>query len=153
MRRALRLLRQERGLRVIRPSFLYKSSPVGYTPQRDFLNGAVEIRTSLPPPKLLKRLQEIEKILGKQVLFPDGPRKIDIDLLLFGQRVSKKGPLELPHPRLHLRRFALVPLRELAPRVKHPGTGMTVARMLRECPGDDTVALWGKWEGAPDGVN
>jgi 2-amino-4-hydroxy-6-hydroxymethyldihydropteridine diphosphokinase len=152
MRRALRLLRETTGIKVVRTSFLYKTKPVGYTPQRDFLNGAVEIRASLPPRKLLKKLQEIEKRMGKQVLFTDGPRKIDIDLLLFGQRVSKKRDLVLPHPRLHLRTFVLVPLRELAPRLKHPVTGRTVTRMLRDCRGDGGAVRWGEWEPAPAGA-
>ena len=151
MRRALRMLRETAEIRVVQASFLYKTKPVGYTPQRDFLNGAVEIRASLPPRKLLKKLQEIEKRMGKQVLFTDGPRKIDIDLLLFGQRVSKKGDPVLPHPRLHLRTFVLAPLRELAPRLKHPVTGRTVSRMLRDCRGDGEAVPWGEWERAPAG--
>jgi 2-amino-4-hydroxy-6-hydroxymethyldihydropteridine diphosphokinase len=134
---------------VIKPSFLYKTSPVGYTPQRDFLNGAVEIRTSLTPRKLLAQLEDIEKRMGKQVLFTDGPRKIDIDLLLFGKRVSRKENLVIPHPLLHKRKFVLMPLADLAPGVRHPVTGATVRRMLREYRGDEKVAPWGPWEREP----
>lgn len=153
MRRALNLLHEETEVRVVKVSFLYKTTPVGYTSQRNFLNGAVEIRTSLPPLVLLSRLQAIEKKMGKRVLVPDGPRKIDIDVLLFGNRVLREKGLVLPHPRLQRRKFVLVPLNELASRQKHPVTGMTIARMLRDCSSDEEVIPWGEWDRTSRGTS
>ena len=145
LRRALSLLGEESSITVVGTSFLYKTSPLGYTAQRDFLNGAVEIRTSREPAALLDRLQEIERKVGKAVPFPGGPRKIDIDVLFYGKRVMSGRRLTLPHPRLHRRKFVLVPLRDLAPRFVHPRLGKTVARLLKECPGGQTVEPWESW--------
>ena len=145
LRRALRLLSTDPLIGISKTSFLYKTSPVGYTAQRQFLNGVVEIRTPMAPTALLARLQEIEKTMGKQVLFPGGPRIIDLDLLLFGARVMGTRRLTLPHPRLHLRRFVLAPLAEIAPRFVHPLLGKTAARLLAECGSGERVAVWGPW--------
>ncbi len=145
LRRALRFLRSDPQILVVRASFLYKTSPVGYTAQREFLNGVVEIRTPMAPAALLERLQGIEKSMGKQIVFPGGPRIIDMDLLLFGKRVTRSRRLSLPHPRLHLRRFVLAPLAEIAPRVVHPLLGKTAARLLAECDSTEGVAVWGPW--------
>jgi 2-amino-4-hydroxy-6-hydroxymethyldihydropteridine diphosphokinase len=145
LRRALRLIEADPSIEVAGTSFLYKTSPLGYTAQRDFLNGAVEIRTSRDPAALLNRLQEIEKKVGKSVPFPGGPRKIDIDVLFYGKRVVRRKNLIVPHPRLHGRKFVLVPLKELAPRFLHPRLGKTTARLLRECRSSETVELWGAW--------
>jgi 2-amino-4-hydroxy-6-hydroxymethyldihydropteridine diphosphokinase len=130
---------------VAKTSFLYNTTPVGYTAQRDFLNGVLEIRTSLGPVELLGRLQEAEHRLGKAVSFRGGPRKIDIDLLLYGNRVVRTRDLVLPHPRLHRRKFVLVPLAEIAPSFIHPGVRKSVARLLDECRSSEEVECWGKW--------
>lgn len=99
----------------------------------------------MAPAALLRRLQAIEQSIGKKALFPGGPREIDIDLLLYGKRKVRRGDLVVPHPRLHRRKFVLVPLKEIAPRCLHPVTGKTAARLLRECAGDERVERWGPW--------
>jgi 2-amino-4-hydroxy-6-hydroxymethyldihydropteridine diphosphokinase len=145
LRRALRLIGADPSIEITGTSFLYKTSPLGYTAQRDFLNGAVEIRTFRDPAALLNRLQEIEREVGKSVPFPGGPRKIDIDVLFYGKRVVSRKNLIVPHPRLHRRKFVLVPLKDLAPRFLHPRLGKTTARLLTECRSSETVELWGAW--------
>ena len=83
--------------------------------------------------------------MGKRVPFPGGPRTIDIDVLFYGKRVMRKKHLTVPHPRLHERKFVLIPLRELAPRFVHPRLGKTTSRLLKELKSDEQVVPWGSW--------
>jgi 2-amino-4-hydroxy-6-hydroxymethyldihydropteridine diphosphokinase len=122
---ALELLAAEDGIEVVAVSTLRETDPVGYEDQPRFLNGAAELRTSLPPGELLERLLGIECSLGR--VRGDGPRfgprTIDLDLLLYGDEIVHEEGLEVPHPRLHERRFALEPLAELDPALEIPGRG------------------------------
>ncbi|HWR98155.1 MAG TPA: 2-amino-4-hydroxy-6-hydroxymethyldihydropteridine diphosphokinase [Candidatus Methanoperedens sp.] len=145
LRRALRLLDAEPGIRVVAVSRLYSTSPVGYTEQNEFLNGAVELRSRLEPRELLRRLKGIEARLGKSTPFRNGPRRIDIDLVLYGGSVIRDRDLTVPHPRMHLRRFVLEPLAEIAPRTVHPVFRSTVARLLAEVEDAGRVRPWGAW--------
>jgi 7,8-dihydro-6-hydroxymethylpterin-pyrophosphokinase len=99
----------------------------------------------MAPERLLQTLQETEEIMGKSVPFRGGPRKIDIDVLLYGKRRVKNRNLTVPHPLLHERLFVLVPLTEIAPAVVHPVLRKTASRLLRECGSDERVRLWGTW--------
>jgi 2-amino-4-hydroxy-6-hydroxymethyldihydropteridine diphosphokinase len=122
---ALELLAAEDGVELVAVSSLRETDPVGYEDQPRFLNGAVELRSSLTAPELLERLLAIERRLGRvRGEGPRfGPRTIDLDLLLYGdERIVAPG-LEIPHPRLHERRFALEPLAELDPELEIPGRG------------------------------
>jgi 2-amino-4-hydroxy-6-hydroxymethyldihydropteridine diphosphokinase len=129
LRRALEAL-GELG-RVTAISGLHETEPIGYRDQPDFLNAVVELETELSPEELLGRLQEIERRLGRRPTFRDGPRTIDLDLLLHGDAVIDRPELRLPHPRMTERRFVLEPLAEIAPEIVHPVSGLRVSEMLR----------------------
>jgi 2-amino-4-hydroxy-6-hydroxymethyldihydropteridine diphosphokinase len=117
-------------LRVLRASSIYETAPRDVTDQPWFLNQVIECETDLFPRQLLLRLQKIERAIGRQRRIAKGPREIDLDILLFGDAVVKAPELEVPHPRLAERRFALEPLAELVPEKKHPGTRRTMREML-----------------------
>lgn len=123
--RAVDLLGSEEGVEVVAVSTLRETDPVGYEDQPRFLNGAVEVRTTLSARDLLERLLAIERSLGRvRGAGPRfGPRAIDLDLLLHGDQVIDEPGLQVPHPRLHERRFALEPLAELDPALEIPGRG------------------------------
>jgi 2-amino-4-hydroxy-6-hydroxymethyldihydropteridine diphosphokinase len=122
---ALELLGAEDGVEVVAVSTLRETDPVGYEDQPRFVNGAAELETELGPRDLLATLLAIERLLGRVRgegrRF--GPRTIDLDLLLYGQETLDEPGLEVPHPRLHERRFALEPLAELDPALEVPGRG------------------------------
>jgi 2-amino-4-hydroxy-6-hydroxymethyldihydropteridine diphosphokinase len=123
--RALARLKEEPEIRVVRVSTLRETDPVGYVDQPQFLNGVVELETELPARGLLTRLLAIERKLGRTRGDgpPLGPRTIDLDLLLYGEDTIAEAGLQVPHPRLHERRFALEPLAELDPSAAIPGRG------------------------------
>ena len=122
------------ALHVLRMSPVYETEPVGYTDQRWFLNLVVEAETDLFPLQLLARIQKIERALGRVRTVPNGPRTIDIDILLHGRAVVHSATLEIPHPRMAERRFVLAPLADLAPDLRHPVTRQTVRQMLEAAP-------------------
>jgi 2-amino-4-hydroxy-6-hydroxymethyldihydropteridine diphosphokinase len=110
------------GTQLVQRSALYRSAPVD-AQGPDFLNAVVELRTALAPTALLSALQSIEQAHGRQRPYRHAPRTLDLDLLLYGQRMLDTDRLTLPHPRLHLRAFVLQPLLELAPAATHPHLG------------------------------
>jgi 2-amino-4-hydroxy-6-hydroxymethyldihydropteridine diphosphokinase len=124
VRAALGALAVEPGIEVVGVSAFRDTDPVGIVDQPRFLNAAAALETALPPRTLLERLLAIERRLGRTRAGPAfGPRTIDLDLLVYGdERVDEPG-LEVPHPRLHERRFALEPLAELDPGLVVPGHG------------------------------
>jgi 2-amino-4-hydroxy-6-hydroxymethyldihydropteridine diphosphokinase len=111
------------GTRLVRRSSLYRTQPQGYAAQPDFVNAVAALDTELAPAELLDRLQAIETKAGRRRSFPNAPRTLDLDLLLYdAQRIDQPG-LVVPHPRMHERAFVLVPLVEIAPEVRIPGAG------------------------------
>ena len=124
LRAAVEQLAAEPGIEVVAVSPVHETDPVGYTAQPRFLNAAAAVETELPPRAVLDRLLGIERRLGRTRDGPRfGPRTIDLDLLLYGnERIDEPG-LEVPHPRLHERLFALEPLLELDPELELPGRG------------------------------
>ena len=122
------------GLRILRVSPVYETEPVDYTAQRWFLNQVVEAATELFPRQLLARVAKIERALGRVRTVVNGPRTIDIDILLYGKTVVRTATLEIPHPRMRERRFVLAPLADLAPDLRHPVTHKTVREMLEDAP-------------------
>jgi 2-amino-4-hydroxy-6-hydroxymethyldihydropteridine diphosphokinase len=119
------------GVRVKQLSSIYETEPVDYLDQPWFFNCVVETETELLPDSLLEALRAIESQLGGQKQFAKGPRKIDLDILLYGRETINTPSLKVPHPRLHLRRFVLTPLAEIAPTLKHPAWSGNAADLLR----------------------
>lgn len=105
---------------VIKTSSVYETEPVDHLNQAWFLNCVVEGKTPLDPFALLSALRGIETQMGSKKEFPKGPRLIDLDILLYGSETIATAELQIPHPRMHLRRFVLVPLAEIAPNLTHP---------------------------------
>jgi 2-amino-4-hydroxy-6-hydroxymethyldihydropteridine diphosphokinase len=129
--RALDALAHAPGVRVLGVSSLRETAPVGLEDQPSFLNGALLVETDLAARELLLLLLDVERALGRTRDGPRfGPRTIDLDLLLYGDREIDEPGLSVPHPRLHERRFALEPLVELDPSLEVPGRG-TVSSLLR----------------------
>jgi len=135
-----------RSLRELRVSSLYETAPLYVTSQPRFLNIAVAGRTRLSPRRLLEKAQAIERELGRDRAAggPKGPRTIDIDLLLHGERRLQEPDLRLPHPGLLERRFVLEPLLELEPGLRDPSSGQPLAQALARLPaqGVDRVGPW-----------
>jgi 2-amino-4-hydroxy-6-hydroxymethyldihydropteridine diphosphokinase len=132
------------NLRVARLSSVYETEPVGVADvQPAFLNMAAELTAPLPPPEdLLSLLLDIERDCGRLRERPLEPRTLDLDLLLYGGELLATARLTLPHPRLHLRRFALAPLAELAPDAPHPALDRTIAELLAATPERPHVRPW-----------
>jgi len=129
LRAARRALGAIRSTRLEAVSSLHATRPVGGPPQADFLNAAAELRTRLSPGCLLSELMRIEASRGRFRAVENGPRTLDLDLLLFGERRIQEPRLVVPHPRLHERAFVLEPLAELAPRFVHPVLGATLEEL------------------------
>lgn len=124
LRLALERLAAEPSIELVASSTLRETEPEDLLDQPLFLNGAASVETDLSPRQLLARLQLIECELGRRRAGPRfGPRVIDLDLLLYGSLTVSEPEIEIPHPRLHLRRFALEPLAELDPELEVPGKG------------------------------
>jgi len=119
------------SVRVKQLSSIYETEPVDYLDQPWFLNCVVEAETELAPHALLEALRSIESQLGSQKQFAKGPRKIDLDILLYGSETIDTPDLQIPHPRMHLRRFVLTPLAEIAPDLKHSAWPGTTADLLQ----------------------
>lgn len=131
------------GFRITRLSSIYETEPVDVRDQPSFLNMVAELRVEIfSPEQMLARLLRIEYARGRRRERSRGPRTIDLDLLLYGNEQSATEFLQLPHPRLHLRRFVLTPLAELVPELLHPTIKRTIGELLAETPDQAEVKLW-----------
>jgi 2-amino-4-hydroxy-6-hydroxymethyldihydropteridine diphosphokinase len=101
--------------RVVKKSSLYRTAPIGHADQPDFINAVAQLETALPAERLLAELQEVEARHGRERSFPNAPRTLDLDILLFGNLTIRSGALTVPHPRMHERAFVLKPLLEISP--------------------------------------
>ncbi|NBB21229.1 2-amino-4-hydroxy-6-hydroxymethyldihydropteridine diphosphokinase [Runella sp. CRIBMP] len=132
----------ERIAPVTLQSHLYETAPWGVTDQPAFLNQVISIKTVLTPEELLSQTLEIEKQLGRERRLRWGARVIDIDMLYYSDLILDTENLHLPHPRLHQRRFTLVPLVEIAPDFVHPVLHKTNQELLNECTDDSQVSVF-----------
>jgi 2-amino-4-hydroxy-6-hydroxymethyldihydropteridine diphosphokinase len=126
---ALRLL-PESGVHIRRVSSIYETEPVDYLDQEWFLNAVLEGETELDALDLLIVLRVIEARMGSKKAFAKGPRKIDLDVLLYGNETIDTPELQVPHPRMLERKFVLIPLAEIAPNLRHPSWKSGVAHLL-----------------------
>jgi 2-amino-4-hydroxy-6-hydroxymethyldihydropteridine diphosphokinase len=146
--RAGNLLLAVRGLMeasfaVRRLSAIYETDPIGVESELKFLNMVAEVQvSSISPMQMLARMLRIEYLLGRMRNEPKAPRTVDLDLLLFGKTQIQTEFLTLPHPRLHKRKFVLVPLNELSPHIVHPVFDKTVQELLENVGDSSTVKRW-----------
>ncbi len=146
--RAGNLLLAVRGLTeasfiVHRLSGVYETEPVGVESHDDYLNMVAEIHVkSISPSQMMARMLRIEYLLGRQRTVANAPRTLDLDLLLFGDLQQQTELVTLPHPKLHLRNFVLVPLAEIAPHVIHPGLNLSIQELLNASPDHSKVRRW-----------
>jgi len=140
IRRALSTLAALPGTRLVRRSSLYRNPPEGRLDQPEFVNAVAGIETQLAPRELLERLLEIERDHGRVREYPNAPRTLDLDILLYGERVVSEPGLTIPHPRMLERAFVLVPLGEIAPDAVVPGRGR-IADLARNADASGMIKL------------
>jgi 2-amino-4-hydroxy-6-hydroxymethyldihydropteridine diphosphokinase len=131
--KAIQALNEQSEVEVKAVSSYYVTAPVGGPAgQGAYLNAAAELETDLPPDALLRILLEVERTLGRTRQESQGPRTIDLDLLIYGDVVRDQPELTIPHPRMHERLFVLQPLAEIAPQAVHPISGLTISQLLEK---------------------
>ncbi|SCT35490.1 2-amino-4-hydroxy-6-hydroxymethyldihydropteridine diphosphokinase [Staphylococcus caeli] len=133
---AVHILNQKDGIKVTQTSPIYETEPVGYVEQPQFLNQCIEIETSLAPHELLKECLDIEQQLHRVRDVRWGPRTLDVDILLYGDRIVEEVDLTIPHPRMLERAFVLIPLNDIAKDVIEPRSHKTIGKLVMT---DDSV--------------
>lgn len=137
---------QSLGIEILRKSSIYETEPVGFKDQQWFLNQVIGVQPVLTPPiradLLLSKMLQIEQEMGRERTIVNGPRVIDLDLLLFADEVIERPTIMVPHPRMHRRRFVLEPLCEIAPGVVHPLLKKTCREMLAQLDDASVVRVF-----------
>jgi 2-amino-4-hydroxy-6-hydroxymethyldihydropteridine diphosphokinase len=141
LRKAAELIAESAG-EIIQISALYQTAPWGHVEQPDYLNQGLEIHTELDALTLLHTLLEIERTIGRVRQEKWGARVIDIDLIFFNDSIMNLPELKLPHPRMHLRQFVLVPLNEIVPNYVHPVLQQTVSYLAAHCEDTCPVSVY-----------
>ncbi len=124
---------------VVRSSSLYYTEPIGYREQEDFINAAAAVDTDRSPTEVLSICRSIEDRLGRKRLVRWGPRTVDLDILLYGDRIINQAELVIPHPLMAARKFVLVPLAEIAAEAVHPVLKKNIGQLLGELKNSSTV--------------
>jgi len=127
------------GCRVTGCSDWYLTKPVGVEDQNWFVNGVASLTTGISPKVLLRRVLDIEADMGRVRRERWGPRIIDLDILLFGREIIQEENLKVPHPLMHLRRFVLEPIAQLAPDLIHPSLGLSMTALLKRLTDESQV--------------
>lgn len=138
---ALLLLDGHEQIRLTGLSSIYETVPVGYTEQRQFLNMTAEMVTELTPTELFVTIADVENQLGRRRTIRWGPRRIDIDILLYNQKKIETKDLQIPHPRMTQRAFVLIPLAETNPALTIPGYA-SLPTLIEKTPDKEGVHLW-----------
>ena len=136
---AIQTLSKTEGITLQKISSVYKTDPVGYEAQAQFLNGVAAIQTTLPPLSLLHILKDIETAIGRKHRTRWGPREIDLDILIYGDMCLQTEKLIIPHPEMHRRGFVLVPLAEIAPDLVHPVFQESIQTLRNRLEDDKSV--------------
>ena len=143
IRKAIKLIRNKS--KILKISSLYKTEPVGYKGQDNFLNAVVLVETELSAKDLLLFLQSIEKELKRVKTVKNGPRTIDLDILFYNNLILDNKDLIIPHPRLHERKFVLVPFVQINPNFVHPIFKKSITELYSELDSTDLVELYKKY--------
>lgn len=144
LHQAVQLLNQSEAIDVLECSSIYETDPVGYVEQEPFLNMVVAISTTSTPHRLFQEMVRIEQTLGRKRIIKWGPRTIDLDLLIYQQTVLHDSDLTIPHPRMHEREFVLIPLQEVALKLKAFELLEWIKLSLEKLGGRDGVRVWQK---------
>lgn len=139
MEMARRLIQKRIG-EVTSASSFYETEAWGVEDQPDYLNQVLEVESKMEPADLLAEIHEIEREMGRERRTKWESRPIDIDILFYGDKILKTKKLEIPHPRLHLRNFVLIPLLEMVPELEHPLFKKTIEELYWEC-GDELEVI------------
>jgi len=142
---AIKLLRENKEIKLEKQSSIYETAPVGYKEQGHFLNMVIKVKTSLSHLQLLDVCQKIEDELGRERTTKNGPRTIDLDILLYNKENRDLGRLRIPHPRLHERAFVLVPLHEIAPDLIMPTSGKHIEDLINDISSKELAEVI-KWQ-------
>jgi 2-amino-4-hydroxy-6-hydroxymethyldihydropteridine diphosphokinase len=132
----------EKFCKIKKKSSIYETEPVEYKNQGEFLNMIIEIKTDISPTTLLKNLQKIENKMGRIREIKNGPRIIDLDILFYEDKIINTQNLKIPHPKLHERKFVLIPLEEIAPNKIHPKIKKDIRTILKNLKNSKKVKLW-----------